>query len=250
MLILSSGEQYTPAHASREMSPDDEDTPVEDQREHAPADPDTSDEVAGDVVSSTDNASGGAVLPEHVDARPEKTEHTPLSSDVRGAHERAQPYAPGMRAHAYPPISPHTRGPAPERSGTVARPAGGFREEPTVEHEAAHPEAEKERGDSRERPAPQSRFPRAEHDDRSDHPPLRPETRGEVGPLIDALHGVFEQDRVIASQGGTTRCGICYLHFSLADLEYREVEGYYVCRACARSLGAVRLPMVRRQQRG
>lgn len=97
-------------------------------------------------------------------------------------------------------------------------------------------------------PQGQGRSPRFERD-HADREPLRPEVRGEVGPLIDALHDLFAQDRTVASQGGTTRCGICYLHFPLAELEYREAEGYYVCSRCARSLGRTQLPMVRRQQR-
>jgi hypothetical protein len=75
------------------------------------------------------------------------------------------------------------------------------------------------------------------------------DVRGEVGTLIDSLRAVFEHDRTIASQGGSARCGICYLHYPLAELEYRTAEGYYVCSACAQRLGSIRLPMVRRQQR-
>ena len=72
--------------------------------------------------------------------------------------------------------------------------------------------------------------------------------RGDVGPLIDSLHELFERDRAVASQGGTARCGICYLHFRLSDLHYREEEGFYVCTNCARALGHGRVMMVRRQQ--
>lgn len=77
----------------------------------------------------------------------------------------------------------------------------------------------------------------------------RRDVRGEVGPLIDALHEVFVQDRAVSSQGGSTRCGICYLHFPYSELEYRDPEGYYVCPSCKRALGPARLPMVRKQRR-
>jgi hypothetical protein len=78
--------------------------------------------------------------------------------------------------------------------------------------------------------------------------PFRPESRGEVGSLIDSLHGLFAQDRAVASQGDSARCGICYLHFPLAALEYREAEGFYVCATCKRALGHNPLMMIRRQQ--
>lgn len=78
--------------------------------------------------------------------------------------------------------------------------------------------------------------------------PFRPESRGEVGSLIDSLHELFAQDRTVASQGDSARCGICYLHFPLAALEYREAEGFYVCAACRRALGHNPLMMIRRQQ--
>ncbi len=78
--------------------------------------------------------------------------------------------------------------------------------------------------------------------------PFRPESRGEVGSLIDSLHELFAQDRAVASQGDSARCGICYIHFPLAALEYREAEGFYVCAACKRALGHNPLMMIRRQQ--
>ncbi|HEU5348959.1 MAG TPA: hypothetical protein VFU63_10155 [Ktedonobacterales bacterium] len=76
----------------------------------------------------------------------------------------------------------------------------------------------------------------------------RPESRGEMGPLIDSLHELFAQDRMVASQGDVTRCGICYLHFPLSALEHRGAEGFYVCAGCKRTLGHQQLMMVRRQQ--
>lgn len=80
-------------------------------------------------------------------------------------------------------------------------------------------------------------------------PAVRPEVRGEWGPLIDSLRDLFAHDRAVASTGSSARCGLCYLHHPLADLEYREEEGYYVCASCKGALGSSRLPMVRRQQR-
>jgi len=75
------------------------------------------------------------------------------------------------------------------------------------------------------------------------------DVRGDLGPLIDSLHELFERDRAVASQGGSTRCGICYLYYKLADLTYREADGMYVCARCARALGSSSLRMVRRQQK-
>lgn len=75
------------------------------------------------------------------------------------------------------------------------------------------------------------------------------DVRGDIGGLIDSLHELFAQDRGIASQGNATRCGICYLHYPLSELEYREMEGYYVCVDCKHALGSIQLMMVRRQQK-
>lgn len=148
----------------------------------------------------------------------------------------AVPYAPGTRTH----MAPQGHGGANGAGQTGGGSNGGSNSgEPAGRAPAA----------TGPLPGP-GRGSRAERDrDRGEHEPLRPEVRGEVGPLIDALHEIFAQDRTVASQGGTTRCGICYLHFPLAELEYREEEGYYVCERCARALGRIRLPMVRRQQR-
>ncbi|MGO8949145.1 MAG: hypothetical protein ACLQUY_16165 [Ktedonobacterales bacterium] len=74
------------------------------------------------------------------------------------------------------------------------------------------------------------------------------DVRGDIGPLIDSLHELFERDRGVASQGDATRCGICYLHFNLAELHYREEEGFYICTSCTRALAHTRIVMVRRQQ--
>lgn len=76
----------------------------------------------------------------------------------------------------------------------------------------------------------------------------RPEIRGEVGAIIDALRPVFQQDRAVASQVSSVRCGICYLFHSPGDVTYREEEGFYVCDRCQHTLGTIRLRMIRRQQ--
>ena len=74
------------------------------------------------------------------------------------------------------------------------------------------------------------------------------DVRGDIGPLIDSLHGIFERDREIASQSDVSRCGICYLHFNLRELHYREEEGFYICASCAQALTHNRIVMLRRQQ--
>jgi len=67
--------------------------------------------------------------------------------------------------------------------------------------------------------------------------------------LISSLRELFAQDRQVASQQDSTRCGICYLYFTISELNYREEEGFYVCQNCQRTLGKQMLPMVRRQQK-
>jgi len=66
--------------------------------------------------------------------------------------------------------------------------------------------------------------------------------------MLLSLHDLFEQDRQVATQADATRCGICYLHFHLSELQFRE-EGYYICQECERNLGNQRLTMVRKQQK-
>lgn len=83
---------------------------------------------------------------------------------------------------------------------------------------------------------------------RDGHEPFHPEVRGDVGALIDSLHEVFARDRAIATQGSSARCGLCYLHYPVAELDYRD-DGYYICASCQRGLGNAHVPMVRRQQR-
>lgn len=96
--------------------------------------------------------------------------------------------------------------------------------------------------------APVAREP-MDDDDGPDYTGPRADVRGNVGELIDSLHEVFARDRAIATQGGAARCGVCYLHFPVGELIYRDVEGFYVCESCAHALGSARVPMVRRQQR-
>ena len=67
--------------------------------------------------------------------------------------------------------------------------------------------------------------------------------------LIDSLRELFAQDRLVASQQESTRCGICYLHFTVSSLTYREEEGFYICQGCERGLGNNKIPMIRRQQK-
>ena len=209
MLILSSSGPGTPAHTSR-------DTP----------------EHRADGVGDEDTLDVAADLP---DEASEATRST--RSNLSGGHGQPQPYAPGGRGYARPSV-PHGHGVAGERDD------GG---KEVLDGESLPTGTQRERDELTG--APSNGFALAERSDRGERLPVRAEARGEVGPLIDELHVLFDQDRTTASQGGTTRCGICYLHFVLADLEYRDGEGYYVCRACARSLGSMQLPMVRRQQR-
>jgi len=71
----------------------------------------------------------------------------------------------------------------------------------------------------------------------------------EVENLIASLKELFAQDRQVASQQDGTRCGICYLHFTVSELTYREEEGFYVCQGCEGALGKSVIPMLRRQQK-
>ncbi len=65
--------------------------------------------------------------------------------------------------------------------------------------------------------------------------------------MIQSLHELFEHDRQVASQPDSTRCGICYLYFSVNELHHRE-EGFYVCTACEYALGRQTVTMLRKQQ--
>ena len=67
--------------------------------------------------------------------------------------------------------------------------------------------------------------------------------------MLLSLHELFEHDRQVASQQEARRCGICYLHFLVSELYYREEEGLYVCQGCDRAASKQQLPMLRRQQK-
>jgi hypothetical protein len=67
--------------------------------------------------------------------------------------------------------------------------------------------------------------------------------------MILSLRELFALDRQIASQPDSSRCGICYIHFMLSELHYREEEGFYVCRGCERTISKQTIPMLRRQQK-
>ncbi|HLJ33907.1 MAG TPA: hypothetical protein VKU38_09670 [Ktedonobacteraceae bacterium] len=67
--------------------------------------------------------------------------------------------------------------------------------------------------------------------------------------MLISLHELFEQDRQIASSQDARRCGICYLHFVVSELHYREEEGLYVCQGCEKAASKLQLPMLRRQQK-
>jgi hypothetical protein len=66
--------------------------------------------------------------------------------------------------------------------------------------------------------------------------------------MLQSLHDLFEHDRHVASQSDATRCGICYLHFSVSELQHRD-EGFYICADCAHTLGQQKLHMLRKQQK-
>jgi hypothetical protein len=67
--------------------------------------------------------------------------------------------------------------------------------------------------------------------------------------MLVSLHELFEHDRQVASQQDARRCGICYLHFAVSELHYREEEGLYVCAGCEKAASKSQLPMIRRQQK-
>ena len=66
--------------------------------------------------------------------------------------------------------------------------------------------------------------------------------------MVQSLHELFERDRQIASQPNATRFGICYLHFPLSELQYRN-EGFYICSGCSQTLGRQAVPMLHKQQK-
>jgi hypothetical protein len=148
----------------------------------------------------------------------------------RGRFERF--YAPGQGSH-------------PERNGHGGAGANGAANSAT-----RRPMRDTLR-DPLHDPGPTASPPAAPVPEEEEMPPSGPreDVRGAVGGLIDALHELFTQDRAVATQGGSSRCGLCYLHFPIGELVYRESEGFYVCQACERALGSARVNMVRRQQK-
>ncbi len=66
--------------------------------------------------------------------------------------------------------------------------------------------------------------------------------------MILSLRDLFEEDRQIASQQDSTRCGVCYLYHPLNQLHYRE-EGLYICQGCQQALGKQSIPVLKRQQK-
>ncbi len=253
-MLLVSQEGRQPAHTQRdadagihESEPDDDLGAGVDAVDAVDDTEELASEGAAEAVATNLEAveAGEVTEPSHREAAHEHQERKELSVGEHAEHDTQGSGEPGSghskaekRGPVLMPPGSGPRGPMPYAPGTRA-------------HMAPQENTGQNGADPAYRaPGPSARTSRFERDrDHGEHEPLRPEVRGDVGPLIDSLRDVFVQDRSIASQGGTTRCGICYLHFPIAELEYREDEGYYVCTRCARSLGHTRLPMVRRQQR-
>lgn len=111
--------------------------------------------------------------------------------------------------------------------------------------EPGEPHEQKNRLEPKERADRADRVERGEGNERMDRDG---QARLDLAHLIESLRQQFEQDRAIASQTGTARCGICYFYYRQTDLLYREEEGFYICQRCQRALGNGRIKMVRRQQ--
>ncbi len=208
----------------------------------AAAEPTPADEPSGKLASDANetapevaaNETPGPQQQQEASAAPEIARRAP-----RGRFERF--YAPGQGARVEQ--NGHTGAgangaarhhPTREAPSTYALPAAQAAQSAPIPHVANDPLAAQ-----------------PVDDDEAEMPPSGPreDVRGVVGGLIDSLHDLFTQDRAIASQGSSSRCGICYLHFPVAELVYRDAEGFYVCQACGRALGSARVSMVRRQQR-
>ncbi len=110
-------------------------------------------------------------------------------------------------------------------------------------HEPGDALEQKNRLEARER------VDRAEHSDGNERQERDGQPRMDLAHLIESLRQQFEQDRAVASQAGTARCGICYFYYRQTELLFRDEEGFYICQRCQRSLGNGRINMVRRQQR-
>lgn len=76
----------------------------------------------------------------------------------------------------------------------------------------------------------------------------QPSTAFDFEQMVKSLHELFEHDRQIASQPNSMRCGICYLHFLLSELQYRN-EGYYICSGCSQTLGHQNVSMLHKQRK-
>lgn len=203
--------------------------------------------VAPDSAGEPDDpppAKNAAAVGDSAPIRPERQAQQPAPRGQR------QPYVPAMPNGRQGP--PAARPPA-QGAAFVAKPAEA-RRPPARSVEVDDDEgAETAPSQAVARSRPE-RFvvterPQREHGERYQHIPGTPDIRGEVGALIDSLRTLFQDDRTVASQSGATRCGICYFHYPLSTLAYREDGGYYVCQRCAKSLGGTPLNMVRRQQR-
>ncbi|MGH2503994.1 MAG: hypothetical protein ACRDID_15910 [Ktedonobacterales bacterium] len=188
-------------------------------------------EVAGsDQPSQTPSASDASAPPPVVESATPAEPPEPREAEASVEPERRAPrgrfYAPGQ-------------GPRAEHNGHNGHAANGAARRPPREPLTAYV------------PSPSSSAQPAKDEDEGEAPYSGPreDVRGPVGELIDALHDLFSRDRAIASQGSSSRCGICYFHFTLGELVYREAEGFYVCQACERALGGSRVSMARRQQR-
>lgn len=157
-------------------------------------------------------------------AAPQEPHETEASVEPERRAPRGRFYAPGQ-------------GPRTEHNGHNGHAANGAARRPPREPLTAYV------------PSLASSAQPAEDEGEAAYSGPREDVRGPVGELIDALHDLFSRDRAIASQGSSSRCGICYFHFTLGELVYREAEGFYVCQACERALGGSRVSMARRQQR-
>lgn len=166
----------------------------------------------------------------------------------RGRFERF--YAPGQGKRAERNGGKSTGEPGASRgTATPSEATGAHGASGTNGADQWRPSREATPGTPAPHAAPAAHLTDAEDDDVSAPSAPREDVRGAVGGLIDSLHDLFTHDRSIASQGGISRCGICYLHFPANELTYREAEGFYVCESCGQALGVGRIAMVRRQQR-
>ncbi|HZC07800.1 MAG TPA: TFIIB-type zinc finger domain-containing protein [Ktedonobacterales bacterium] len=239
---------------------------------------DTTSESPAETVRQAVVAEVAEIAEERFEREAGELRGGPPGADLEpGIEVAAAPELPAPPANVAPPMSDATPNPegadlAQERNSLGAEPAG---EPPSGEPERRAPRGRFERfyapgqgprveqnghtvpavvGPARRplRDSAASYEPQTPDDDDDDAAASsgpREDVRGSVGGLIDELHVLFTHDRSVASQGAVARCGICYFHFPVGELIYREAEGFYVCRACGRALGSERVAMVRRQQR-